>query len=83
MSMENYMNFGEKLTIEGLRSLLAIHQTAVLEEEQASHTDATTVHFAHLMTAKVRKSIALRLGYSEEEAQELMFDKKPQYELPK
>ena len=81
--MENYSMLGEKLTIEGLRSLLAIHQTAVLEEEQASHTTATISMMAHITTLKCNKAIALRLGYSEEEAQELMVDKKPQYEIPK
>ena len=61
-------------TIENLRYLLDIHQRAVLDEEKASHTTATIGMMAHITTLKVRKGIAQRLGYSQEDAQKLMVD---------
>ena len=44
--------------IESLYSLLDEYRTAVLQEEQASHTDATTAMLCHINTVKIQSRMA-------------------------
>ena len=48
----------ESEVIEDLNSLLDEYRIAVSQEEQASHTDAFTVHMAHINTLKIQSRMA-------------------------